>query len=154
MEIPSGYAADLLGRRLTLVVGSVFIGLGHAMLLFADGFAGLALFELGLGIGVEPRIGRRPCDSVRLRSGARATTPDAGRNSSGGCSRCIPRRRRVAAVLCSVLMLWSLQAAVYVQVVVGWMPLLIALTLVEPPGERLDRHGSCGEHAARSSGTC
>src|SRR4030095_16822562 len=33
MEIPSGYVADLLGRRLTLITGSVFIGLGHAMLL-------------------------------------------------------------------------------------------------------------------------
>ena len=28
--------------------------------------------------------------------------------------------------------------AVYVQVFVGWIPLLIALTLVEPPGERMD----------------
>ncbi len=51
MEIPSGYAADLLGRRITLLVGSVFIALGHTMLLFADGFAGLAVFELCLGIG-------------------------------------------------------------------------------------------------------
>src|SRR5262245_54273423 len=53
MEIPSGYVADLLGRKLTLVTGSVFIGLGHMMLLFAHGFAGLALFEFCLGVGVS-----------------------------------------------------------------------------------------------------
>ena len=51
MEIPSGYAADILGRRVTLLVGSVFLAFGHSTLLFADGFAGLALFEMCLGIG-------------------------------------------------------------------------------------------------------
>ncbi len=44
----------------------------------------------------------------------------------------------LGGVLCGVLLMWSMDAAVYVQVVVGWIPLLIALSLVEPPGERMD----------------
>ncbi len=143
MEVPSGYAADLLGRRLTLIVGSVFIGLGHAMLLFADGFGGLALFELGLGIGTSLVSG---ADLAILYDSEAALGHNAGRRQElvGRLFTMHTASEAVAAVLCSVLLLWSLQAAVYVQVVLGWLPLLIALTLIEPPGERLDgsNHGA------------
>ena len=50
-EVPSGYVADLFGRKRTLVVGAAFCGLGHTLLLGADGFWTLALFEISLGIG-------------------------------------------------------------------------------------------------------
>jgi len=137
MEIPSGYAADLLGRRITLIVGSIFLGLGHAMLLFADGFGGLALFELGLGIGSSLVSG---ADLAILYDSEQALGNDAGRRQQlvGRLFTMHTASEALAAVLCSVLMVWSLQAAVYVQVAVGWIPLLIALGLVEPPGERLD----------------
>ena len=96
MEIPSGYAADILGRRVTLLVGSVFIALGHSMLLFADGFAGLALFEVFLGIGSSLVSGTDL--AILYDSEARsATTPAAGRNSSASCLRCTRHPRRWAA---------------------------------------------------------
>ena len=97
MEIPSGYAADILGRRVTLLVGSVFIALGHSMLLFADGFAGLALFEMFLGIGIEPRLRHRPRDPVRLGSGARPRRRPPAGTRRAVCSRCTRRPRRWAA---------------------------------------------------------
>ena len=50
-EVPSGYVADLVGRKLTLVLGAVFCGIGHTLLLLADGFWGLPLFEAMLAIG-------------------------------------------------------------------------------------------------------
>ena len=84
MEIPSGYAADLLGRRVTLLVGSVFIALGHTMLLFADGFAGLAVFELCLGIGVSLVSGT---DLAILYDSEQALTHNAG--SAAGTGRAI-----------------------------------------------------------------
>ena len=137
MEVPSGYAADLLGRRITLIVGSVFLGLGHAMLLFADGFGGLALFELGLGIGSSLVSG---ADLAILYDSEHALGNDAGRRQAlvGRLFTMHTASEALAAVLCSVLMVWSLQTAVYVQVAVGWIPLLLAVGLVEPPGERLD----------------
>ena len=137
MEIPSGYAADLLGRRLTMVVGSVFLGLGHTMLLFADGFASLALFEVGLGIGVSLVSG---ADLAILYDSEHALENDSGRRQElvGRLFTMHTASEALAGVLCSVLLLWSMQAAVQVQAVVGWIPLLIALSLVEPPGERMD----------------
>ena len=49
-EVPSGYVADVLGRKNTLVVGAVLAAIGHSCLLFAEGFWTLALFELFLGL--------------------------------------------------------------------------------------------------------
>jgi len=137
MEIPSGYVADLLGRRRTLITGSVFIGLGHAMLLFAHSFAGLALFELGLGIGVSLVSGT---DLAILYDTEQALGDAADRRQQlvGRLFTIQTASEALAALLCSALVLWSLDLTVYVQVVVGWVPLLIAVTLVEPPGKRLD----------------
>jgi len=137
MEIPSGYAADILGRRVTLLVGSVFIGLGHSMLLFADGFGGLALFEMFLGIGSSLVSGT---DLAILYDSEAALGHDAGRRQElvGRLFTMHTASEALGGVVCSVLLIWTLDAAVYVQVVVGWIPLLIALNLVEPPGERMD----------------
>ena len=49
-EVPSGYFADVLGRKATLVVGAIVAGVGQSLLLVADGFWTLALFEICLGI--------------------------------------------------------------------------------------------------------
>jgi MFS family permease len=143
MEIPSGYVADLLGRRKTLIAGSVFIGLGNAMLLFADGFAGLALFELGLGIGSSLVSG---ADLAILYDSEQALGEETGRRQElvGRLFTMHTASEALAALLCSVLMLWTMELTVYVQVVVGWMPLVIALGLVEPPGERLDGNDHAG----------
>ncbi len=137
MEVPSGYAADLLGRRVTLLVGSVFFGLGHSMLSIADGFWGLAVFELCLGIGSSLVSGT---DLAILYDSDAALGEQGGRRQAlvGRLFTMHTASEALAGVLCSVLLIWSLEAAVYVQVIVGWIPLLIALGLVEPPGERLD----------------
>ncbi|MCZ6853564.1 MAG: hypothetical protein O7G86_06555 [Gammaproteobacteria bacterium] len=45
---------------------------------------------------------------------------------------------------CSFLLLWSMELAIYVQALVGWLPLVIAMRLVEPPGERLDGSSHTG----------
>ena len=50
-EVPSGYVADLIRRKWTLVAGAAFLGLGHSLLLNAQGFWTLAMFETALGIG-------------------------------------------------------------------------------------------------------
>ena len=34
-EVPSGYVADVLGRKNTLVIGAVLAAVGHSCLLFA-----------------------------------------------------------------------------------------------------------------------
>lgn len=50
LEVPSGYVADLLGRRGTMIAGGLFLGIGHTWLVFAHGFWPLAAFEACLAV--------------------------------------------------------------------------------------------------------
>ena len=51
MEIPSGYIADLFGRKKTMVLGTVFCFLGYALFSFSFEFWEFLLAEILLGIG-------------------------------------------------------------------------------------------------------
>ena len=49
-EVPSGYLADVFGRRNIILAGSIAAGLGHSQLLFADSFAALVISSLPLAL--------------------------------------------------------------------------------------------------------
>jgi len=136
-EVPSGYLADLIGRKQTLVVGAVFAGIGQSLLLVADGFWTLAAFEFALGISHSLISGADIAllydTELALGRGEHAQRQVVGRLFA---FRTVSEA--AAAVLCSVLLLWSMDLAVYVQAFVGWLPLLLALRLVEPPLERFE----------------
>ena len=137
MEVPSGYVADILGRKRTLVLGALFLGVGHSLLPFVYGFAQLALWETCLGIAISLVSG---ADLALLYDTEQAIESDEAKRQ-----RVVSRlftmhttSEAVAAVAASLLLLFALDAAVYAQALIGWIPFCIALSLVEPPGERLD----------------
>ncbi|MEM7221036.1 MAG: MFS transporter [Pseudomonadota bacterium] len=146
-EVPSGYLADLLGRKVTLVLGSLCYGVGNSLLLVADGFWGLAAFEVCLALGAslvsgadlamiydsEVALGRR--NRPENRNGRVIGQLMGMRNYSEG----------LASLCCSLALLWGLQFAAYAQAAVGWLPLVLAVLLVEPPGERLARGSALGD---------
>lgn len=51
LEIPSGYIADVWGRKKTLILGSILGCLGFVVYSFSHGFSGFLTAELILGIG-------------------------------------------------------------------------------------------------------
>ena len=140
LEVPSGYVADLFGRKGALVAGALFCGLGHSALLVAEGFWDLVLFEACLALarslvsGADLAIAY---ESARLAEG-REDHAVVGRlyawqTASEAC----------AALACSaILVLGSLYEVVWLQAVVGWLPLLVVLAVAEPPRDRLaqDQH--------------
>jgi len=137
-EVPSGYIADLLGRKYALVLGSVFAGLGHTMLLFADGFWTLALFEACLALSHSLVSG---ADLALLYDTELALDREEEdqRQVVGRLFAVRNVSEAVAGVVCTLVLLsFTMQGAVYVQVVIGWLPLLLALGLKEPPGQRVD----------------
>ena len=139
-EVPSGYAADLLGRKLTLVLGAVLAGIGHTLLLFADGFFGLALFEIALAVSCSLISG---ADLAMLydTEAAMGRSEEQQRRVVGRLYSVNTFSEALAAVVCSLLLLASMELVIYVQALVGWVPLLLALRLVEPPAVRLERDG-------------
>lgn len=145
-EVPSGYMADIFGRKITLVVGAVAVGVGNSVLLLADGFWGLALFELCLGIGHSLISGADIAllydTELALGRGEQAQRQIVGRLYG---FRTVSES--IAALLCTLLLLHSMQAVVIVQAVAGWIPLILALLLVEPPGARLASNDHLGNMA-------
>ena len=131
LEVPSGYLADLWGRRNAMVLGAVFCGLGHSTLVVADGFWDLAIFEAFLALARS------------LVSGADlAIVHDSAAASGGGRERGVVGRlyslrtasEAVAALVCSALLTAGTLADVaLLQASVGWLPLLLACFVREPP---------------------
>ena len=137
MEIPSGYVADVLGRRTALVVGGVFVGIGHSLLLIGYDFYTLALFELALGVGLSLISG---ADVAVLYDTQIELGDDAEARQKGLGSLFLLRSvsEAAAGITASVvLLLGTLSELVWLQVLVGWLPLMFALHVVEPPVERM-----------------
>lgn len=136
-EVPSGYVADLIGRKQTLVIGALFGGIGHTLLLNADGFWTLALFEAALGISHSLISG---ADLALLYDTELALGRDeeTQRQVVGRLYSMRTLSEAVASLACTfVLLWWTMDGAVYLQVAVGWLPLVVSITLIEPPGHRL-----------------
>lgn len=63
LEVPSGYLADVIGRRRTLVLGALFFPMGLAVYAAGRSFAAFVAAEVLLAVSVGMRSG---CDSALL----------------------------------------------------------------------------------------
>ncbi|MEE4381456.1 MAG: MFS transporter [Pseudomonadales bacterium] len=136
-EVPSGYVADLWGRRLALVAGALCLGIGHTILVFAQDFWSLVLFEVALGVAVSLISGAdiAVLYDTQLALGHDETTRQRG---LGQLFFLRATGEAGAGLAAAVLLLFAgLNELVLLQAIVGWLPLGFALAVVEPPGERL-----------------
>ena len=148
-EVPSGYIADLIGRKRTLVLGAAFVGVGHSLLLNADGFWTLAMFEVALGIG-HSLISGADIAVLYDTEVALDRDRDARRQVVGKLHAWRSFSEAGAGVGCSMVLLWwSMQELVILQVIAGWLPLVLALRLTEPPVERLPVSAGHGSNMLR-----
>lgn len=51
LEVPSGYLADILGRKLTIVIGNAALSAGLGLYCLTETFAGFLAAEMGFSIG-------------------------------------------------------------------------------------------------------
>jgi MFS family permease len=135
-EVPGGYLADLWGRKNTLICGAALSAAAFGMLLRADDFADFLLYECLLGIGISLSSGVDlaifyDTQSYLERTGVRPSggKPLARLFSIDGLAGAF------GALSASVLLVWSLESVVVAQVLFGLLPLVCAITLVEPPRE-------------------
>ena len=148
-EVPSGYMADLFGRRRVLLVGALFCGLGHSLLLIAEGFWTLALYELLLGISFSLASGS---DLALLYDSELALGASAERQRRvvGKIYSLGTLSGALSGAVCSLILLGgSFVEVIWVQVIVGWIPFMVALGLVEAPRQSLDREAGHGREMKR-----
>lgn len=138
-EVPSGYLADMVGRRNALLAGSLFHGAGFTLLYFVDDFLGLVVFEVTLGLGVSLLSG---ADLSLLYDSQRALGLSAARKSRGIANLGLIKATAegIAALIGGLLVLHSFDAAVIANAIVAWAPLLLALFLVEAPYKEAGEH--------------
>ncbi|MCX6556762.1 MAG: MFS transporter [Candidatus Aminicenantes bacterium] len=63
LEVPSGYLADVVGRRKTLILGAIFFPLGMGVYAVGRSFAAFVCAEAVLAVSISMRSG---CDSALL----------------------------------------------------------------------------------------
>lgn len=130
MEVPSGWMADVWGRKKTLLAGAIFGSAGFMMYSFSYGFWAFVFAEIVLGIGHSCVSGADSAmlyDSLKSENKTNEYTKAEGRVTSlGNFSEALAG---VAGGLAASL---SLRLPFYFQFVIAFMAVPAALTLVEP----------------------
>lgn len=135
-EVPSGYIADLWGRRGAVIVGSLLNALGFFSLLWADTFVDFLVYEFILGVGFSLISGADLALLYDTEVYLAENDLPGGAGAGKSLSRLIAVEAGasgIAGVVASLLLIFSLDAVVLVQAFTGFAPLLLGLFLVEVP---------------------
>lgn len=129
-EAPSGYFSDVVGRKSSLIVGSVAATVGWIVYVFAYGFWGFLVAELIMGMGMSFISGT---DSAILYD----TLADEGREgdylkTQGRLSSIGNFSEAGGAIVGGLLATISLRTPFYAQAALVAMTIPLALSIVEP----------------------
>lgn len=130
LEIPSGYLADIWGRKRTLLLGAILGVAGFSTYSLSHGFAGFLIAEIILGIGQSCVSGADSAmlyDSMLEAKQEKQYSKYEGRITSMG-----NLAEAVAAIIGGLLATVALRAPYMAQTVVALIAVPAALTLQEP----------------------
>jgi MFS family permease len=136
IEIPSGYVADVLGRKNSLVIGTFFGVIGMIVYSFSFGFEGFLIAALSLGIGQSFLSGSDTAlmyDSLLELNRTKDFVKLEGRTISMG------NLAEAAAGFIGAYFLTqsTYRTPFYYQIGIAAIGFFIALTLVEPKSQKL-----------------
>ena len=141
LEVPSGYLADMWGRKKTLMAASIFWGLGFSVFLWAENFWQFALFEFFLGVGGSLLSGADVAMLYETESALDELEPQRKKKKGNHISSMVSWMtlgEALAAVTASFLLLHSMTWVIYGQVLVGWVGFVLVFLLHEPDFKRMD----------------
>ena len=130
MEIPSGYLADVWGRKKTLLMGAVLGSAGFCMYSFSYGFWAFALAEIVLGVGYSFVSGADSAmlyDSLKVKKMEKEYIRHEGWITSAGNFS-----EAIAGVIGGLISTISLRFPFFVQFGVASIAIPAALFLKEP----------------------
>lgn len=133
-EIPSGYVADVLGRRKTLIIGAILGTLGFLIYATTGGFLWFLVAEITLGIGQSFISGADSAllyDTLKYHNRTDEYVKYEGRNYTVGNFS-----EAVAGALGGLIATWSLHLPFVFQTAIAFAAVPAALLLVEPPAEK------------------
>ncbi|MDY0200750.1 MAG: MFS transporter [Bacteroidales bacterium] len=130
LEIPSGYFADALGRKNTLIIGSVLGFLGYFVYSFSFGFWGFLIAEVVLGMGQSLISGADSAmlyDTLLQHNSQNDYMKHEGRMISVGNFA-----EALAGIAGGLLAAVSLRYPYYAQTAIAFLGVPAAITLAEP----------------------
>ena len=147
-EVPSGYIADMWGRRNAVLVGSALNAVGFFSLFWADTFVEFLIYEMILGVGFSLISGADLALLYDTELYLQKTGKPGGAGAGKSLSRLISIEAAasgVAGIVASWLLLVSMDWVVWVQAITGLAPFIIGLSLVEVPRPRSE-----GDHRSNA----
>ena len=135
-EVPSGYIADMWGRRNAVLVGAGLNAIGFLSLFWADTFLDFLIYEMILGLGFSLISGADLALLYDTEVYLQENDLEGGVGTGKSLSRLISVEAAasgIAGIVASLLMLASMQWVVWVQAVTGLAPLILGFALVEVP---------------------
>ncbi|WP_255297375.1 MFS transporter [Anaerophaga thermohalophila] len=136
-EVPSGYLADILGRRITLILGAILGTLGFLFYSIGGGFWMFLAAEVTLGIGQSFVSGADSAllfDSLKSDGRSHHYLKYEGINYSVG-----NYSEALAGLAGGALSEISLHLPFYFQTGIAFLAVPAALTLLEPPSKQKHR---------------
>lgn len=137
LEVPSGYLADLWGRKNTLLVGAALYALGYVALFFARDFAGFLGVQLILGAAMSLASGT---DLALLYAWINTqSVPERAASARVLANRQLAQvgSESLAALVGGTLVFWSFHHVLAAQMGVAVLPFVVALWLTEAPYTKL-----------------
>jgi MFS family permease len=136
MEIPSGYLADIIGRRKTLIFGALFMPVGIGVYVFTNSFTSFLIAEFIIAIGNSMRSG---CDSALVYDTLIQLKQESEYKKFEGKSFYYARLgTSISSILGGLLALLSLNLPFYANMATSALMLPLALALIEPHRKKLD----------------
>lgn len=133
LEVPSGYLADVVGRKKTLVFGAIFFPLGLALYAVGRSFAAFICAEAVLAVSVSMRSG---CDSAMLFDSLRLLKREGEyKRFEGRCALFARTGTAVSSLAGGLLATVFLRLPFLVNVASALFMPALAISLVEPERE-------------------
>lgn len=136
LEIPSGYLADIIGRKKTLTLGAVFLPVGICIYAFTETFYNFVLAEFVIAVANSMRSG---CDSAIIYDTLIQMNKESEYKKFEGKSLFFTRiGTSGSSILGGLLALLTLRMPFYVNIATSMMMLPLALLLIEPKRKKLE----------------
>lgn len=146
LDVPAGYISDMFGRKICLIIVGVFNIFTYQLLLNGTTFFHFALFEINAAIAFALYSG---CDIALLYDSVDALEADDENaiEKISHSKKFLGQRifysqvgESVASFMGGLLAVYSLRLPAMVNSVTACIPLLIALTIHEPPRKKFASH--------------
>ncbi|MDP2932906.1 MAG: MFS transporter [bacterium] len=139
LEVPSGYFSDRFGRKTAIVVGLIGAFAGWVMYSLSYGFWGFLAAELVMGAGSSFISG---ADSALIYDTLIADKREKSYKKIEGRNLATANfSEGIAAVIGGFLALISLRFPIYIETVIVFLTIPVALALKEPPRHAADSSG-------------